>query len=128
MFLLGFLDRRREIAVLKAVGFSGVDIAAVFGLEVTYTGLAGLAVGLAASFVLLTVWLGRRLPLLLVLRATAVTAAVLGLSSLLPIAMASVATVTELLLGRKVIAVFRQRVGGGGGSAAGPGRRIAAHR
>ena len=110
MFLLGFLDRRREIAVLKAVGFGGTDIAAVFGLEVVYTGLAGLAVGCLMSYGLLSGWLGRALPGAMVVRAAVVTLVVLGLAALLPIAMAGAATVTELLVGRKVIAVFRQRV------------------
>jgi len=110
MFLLGFLDRRREIAVLKAVGFGGPDIAAVFGLEVVYTGLAGLAVGCLLSYGLLSGWLGRALPAAMVVRAAVVTFIVLGLAALLPIAMAGAATVTELLVGRKVIAVFRQRV------------------
>ncbi len=129
MLLLGFLDRRREIAVLKTVGFSGGDIAAVFGLEVTYTGLAGLAAGLAVSFSLVTLWLGRKLPPALVARAGLITAAVLALSALLPIAMASAATVTELLVGRKVVAIIRQRVGAGDGRPSlRPGRGASAYR
>jgi|GEM_PF-1763680 len=118
MFLLSFLDRRREIAVLKTLGYAGGDLAAVFGMEVAYVGLAGLVLGLVAGYGAIGAWLGRALPVVMVLRAAVITLVVLAASALLPIAMAVSATVTELLLGRRVIAIFRQRVG----YSSGPGR------
>ena len=132
IFLLAFLDRRREIAVLKTVGFGGSDIVRTFGLEVAVVGTAGLLLGLAAAYALVTVWLGRRLPPAMVGGCVLAVLLTLAAASLLPIAMASGATVAELLGGRRVIAVFRQRVGGRGrtppsgrdGYAGGPPSRV----
>lgn len=110
VFLLAFLDRRREIAVLKTVGFRGTDIARVFGLEVAVVGTAGLLLGLTAAYALVTAWLGQRLSPAMVGGCVLAVLLTLAAATLLPIAMASAATVTELLGGRRVIAVFRQRV------------------
>lgn len=114
ILLLAFMERRREVAILKAVGLSGGDIALIFALEVGYVALFGMASGLALAGVVLKAWLGTPVSVALAFRSTVVTALVLYLSSMLPVAMARSATVTELLSGQRVIAIFRSRIGGVG--------------
>lgn len=123
ILLLTFMERRREVAIMKAVGLTGGNIAAIFALEVSYVAFLGMAVGLVLSAAIVQGWLGAPVSPALALRSAAVTAGVLYLSSMLPVAMARSATVAELLSGQRVIAVFRSRVGGTGAPA---GRRVSA--
>ncbi|MDP2871129.1 MAG: ABC transporter permease [Bacillota bacterium] len=123
LLLLTFMERRREVAILKAVGLTGGNIATIFAMEVAFVALLGMAVGLGGAVMVMRVWLGREISLVLALRAAAMTTVVLYLSSMLPVAMARSATVAELLSGQRVIAIFRSRVSGAG---AGGGRRVQA--
>jgi len=111
IFILAFLERRREIAILKTVGLTGVNIATVFWTEAGAVAFLGLLVGTAGAAVVLNVWFGAGLSLSMVARAAVVTGLVIVASCLLPVAMARVATVSELLGGQRVTAVFRHRVG-----------------
>jgi hypothetical protein len=125
ILLLAFMERRREVAILKAVGLSGGDIALIFALEVSYVAILGMAIGLGLAALVLKAWLGTPIDWRLAVRSAAVTALVLYLSSMLPVAMARSATVAELLSGQRVIAIFRSRVGAIGAPAA---RRFRARR
>jgi hypothetical protein len=111
IFVLSFLERRREIAILKSLGLTGGNIASVFWLEAAIVGAIGLLLGTAGAAVAVNGMFGASLSLGMILRAAAVTAAVTVTACLLPAAMARVATVSELLSGQSVTAVFRRRVG-----------------
>ncbi len=108
--LLSFLDRRREVAILKAVGVDNRSTALLFLWEIGLAGLVGLlaggvtAHGLARAGLLWSVppWWEQ-------LYGAAVTLLVLTLAVALPVGFASQATVNELLQERR-IPLFRQRV------------------
>ncbi len=123
LLLLTFMERRREVAILKAVGLTGGNIATIFAMEVAFVALLGMAVGLGGAVMVLRVWLGREISPVLALRAAAMTTVVLYLSAMLPVAMARSATVAELLSGQRVVAIFRSRVSGAGTDG---GRRVRA--
>ena len=55
VLLLSFLERKREVAILKTVGLDGRDIGTVFSLEAFILGTAGAMVGLVLTWVLMAV-------------------------------------------------------------------------
>ena len=116
--LLAVLDRRRELAVLKAVGITGAQVGRVLTLEALAAGLAGSLLGLA-GVLLGRPWLeapgGNPVPVPAAAVAGAVVVVLVtsGLAAAGPAAMARAATVDELLRGR-AIRLWRQRVGGRG--------------
>ncbi len=122
LLLSAFLERRREVAVLKTVGLSSGEITRVFLGEAILTGVAGAILGLAAG-PLATRLLSRALALPLAVRPGSLIAGVVYslfvtlVSALYPLALAGRGTVTELLHGQP-IRLFYQRVGGADESAA----------
>ncbi|MHB8757901.1 MAG: ABC transporter permease [Bacillota bacterium] len=122
LLLSAFLERRREVAVLKTVGLSSGEIARVFLGEAVLTGMAGAVLGLAAGPVA-TRLLSRALALPLAIRPGGLIAGVAYslfvtlVAALYPLALAGRGTVTELLHGLP-IRLFYQRVGGADESAA----------
>lgn len=113
--LLAVLDRRRELAILKAVGIPGHQIGRVLTLEAVAAGLAACLLGWAGA-VLLRHRLagpGGRLLVLppgMVLGGAMAVLATAALAAAGPAALARAATVTELLQGR-TMRLWHQRVG-----------------
>ncbi|MDP2871163.1 MAG: ABC transporter permease [Bacillota bacterium] len=105
LMLLSFLDRRRELAVMKTLGLTSPQIALVLYLEVGVVGLIGLAAGTAASVGLLAVarhasGQDLRLSWWVAASGAAFSALSLGLSVWFPIGLARLATVANLLGGQ----------------------------
>ncbi|MDI6894383.1 MAG: FtsX-like permease family protein [Bacillota bacterium] len=121
--LLAVLDRRRELAILKAMGIPGAQIGRVLTLEAVAAGLVGSLLGWVGA-VLLRPWLvgpgGAPVPISATMVAGAVLAVLVtaGLAAAGPAAMARAATVNELLHGR-TIRLWHQRVGERAGERAG---------
>lgn len=113
--LLGDLvDRRRELATLKTLGFDAPRVARLIALEVALVGAAGLvlagALGVPVFRALAPLYPGGALPsALAAVRAVVTVAALLGAAALFPIALAQAATVHDLLYNRP-IRLWRERV------------------
>ncbi len=109
-----FLDRRRELGIMKTVGMDDGHTAVTVSLEVVFTGGLGTALGILMSFAItkgfLTGITGNfiEVPWDTVLMGIAVTSAVLLAATYVPRAMAKQGTVMELLHGRN-IPIFRRR-------------------
>jgi hypothetical protein len=109
-----FLDRRRELGIMKTVGMDDMHTAATVSLEVVFTAALGIVVGILASFVITGRFLkgisGNALtvPFAAVLMGTAVGALILFAATYVPHAMARQGTVMELLHDRP-IPIFRKR-------------------
>jgi hypothetical protein len=136
LMLLGFMDRRRELAVMKTLGLTSPQVGVILYLEVALIGMAGLAGGTAVSAGLLA--LVRRAagsefrlsPLVVASGALFSALSLLG-SVWFPIGLARLATVSSLLGGQPVRPLGGQPRGGvqAGGRASpdasrpvGPGR------
>lgn len=105
LMLLSFLDRRRQLAVMKTLGLTSTQIALLLYLEVTVVGLLGLVFGGAAAAGLLAVarhaaGQDLRLSWWIMLSGSAFSALSLGLSVWFPIGLARLATVANLLGGQ----------------------------
>ncbi len=105
--LITFLERRRELAVLKTLGVSNRQTALVLGSEQALSGVLGLGVGYAVIRVLgqRLSWMSQLDPATLrglLLQGTVLTIAVLALSAWFPTLTAKVATVNQLLFSRTI--------------------------
>ncbi len=114
LFLLGFLERRRELAVLKAVGLSSGEISRVFFGEAALTGCAGAGLGIAlGQILLLAMHRMTALPLTAslggVVAGTISAFAVAAAAAVYPTALAGRATVVQLV-NNQAIPLFYQRV------------------
>lgn len=113
--LLGdFVERRRELATLKTLGFDAPRVARLILLEVALVGAAGLVLASLLAWPLFRaaapLYPGGALPSgLAVLQALATVAGLLGAAALVPVALAQAATVNELLYNRPV-RIWRQQV------------------
>jgi hypothetical protein len=109
-----FLDRRRELGIMKTVGMDDGHTAATVSLEVVFAGILGTLLGITLALVtsqgFLTGITGNfiRLPWDIVLMGLLVTSAILLAATYVPRAMARQGTVMELLHGRN-IPIFRKR-------------------
>lgn len=102
-----FLERRRELAVMKSIGVSNMQIVYALGLEQGSAGVAGVGVG-----ILLVLALGQRIswfssvpPFELnkfILQGSFYTLAVMAVSVSFPTILAKVATVNQLLFARNI--------------------------
>jgi hypothetical protein len=108
IFLLTFLDRRREVAILKAIGLCGYDVAWSFALEMVCVGTLGVVSGTLMAVALFAL-IGWSLSPAVLSTAVLGTAAVLVVASALPVRLAGAATVSELLGGRS-IRISRRRI------------------
>ncbi len=119
VLLAGFLDRKRELAILKTVGADQRVIGALFLAEVGLAAglgvLAGVAGGLwAAGWVRAALARPVEPGAASVAWGVVVTLAVVGLSVLLPLALARAATVNQLLTDARVhLVTQRVRIGRG---------------
>ena len=115
VLLVGFVERRREIAVYKLVGFSGLACTRVLVLELGVAVLAALAAAGPAYYLIaqrLVAGAGSDLgPLVLVvpfLGSALRTVAVTLLGSLYPMTLALVAHPNQLLAGQRIYLVRRK--------------------
>ncbi len=105
--LITFLERRRELAVLKTLGVSNGQTALVLGFEQALSGVLGLGVGYALIKVIgqQLAWMGQ-IPSTtlrgLLLQGVVLTVLVLALSAWFPTLTAKVATVNQLLFSRTI--------------------------
>jgi predicted lysophospholipase L1 biosynthesis ABC-type transport system permease subunit len=105
LMLLAFMDRRRELAVMKTLGLTSRQVALVLYLEALVVALAGLAFGLAAMLFgvgPLRQITGQdyRVPAWIAASGSGLGIIALALSVWLPIGMARLATVANLLGGQ----------------------------
>ena len=107
--LLSFLDRRRELAILKTVGLGGGAISKLLAAEVLIVGAAGAVFGGLASPAMSSVFGYTVRPGDLIAAGLGGVAVLLA-STALPILLARAATVTQLLTGQAVRLIYR-RVG-----------------
>lgn len=109
---MSFLDRRRELGIMKTVGIDSRTTAGTVSLEVVITGIAGTIFGVLASLVIA----GRlegisgplRIPWTSVMWGMLVASTILAAATFVPRAMAMQGTVMELL-NQRAIPVFRKR-------------------
>ncbi len=109
-----FLERRRELAVLKTLGTANSQVALMLRIELIGSAGGGLLAGLVVSLLL-----GAKMPWMAEISAGALTVIQIGgaalsllvvaMAALLPVVMAKVATVNELLFAR-MIPLSRQLV------------------
>ena len=104
LMLLAFLDRRRDLAVMKTLGLTSGQVALLMYLEVAVLGALGLGLGLlllAGGIGPLRAYSGGdyRLSAWIVASGAALSLLALVVSVWLPIAMARLATVANLLGG-----------------------------
>jgi len=117
---LSFMDRRRDLAILKTMGLESRGLLALFLMEQGVVALCGVVSGTLLAVILLA-RLGSLFPgpatlsALTVFKGAVVGAFVLGAAVILPAALARAATVNELLFNLPV-SLYRQRVGGAAGS------------
>jgi len=107
VLLLSFLQRKRPLGVLKALGFEDDDLVIYLSLEAGLMGLAGLLAGLTMAGV--SVWiLNRRTPTSLAISAWPIAGAaflsltIILVASWLPITLTRRAPVNALLQNRRV--------------------------
>jgi len=116
LVLLSFMERKREIGILKTVGYRGITIDAILNTEVLALGLAGVGCGIGLAH--LALWVGPRIgwhdlaglrigPFSW-LRALFAAVSVLWLGSLFPRALARVATVNSLLYDQPIRLFYRK--------------------
>ncbi len=109
-----FLDRRRELGIMKTVGMDDAHTSATVSLEVVFTAALGTLIGVVSSLVITDRYLkgisGNALtvPFAAVLTGTGVGALILFAATYVPRAMARQGTVMELLHNRP-IPIFRKR-------------------
>jgi hypothetical protein len=113
---LSFMDRRRDLAILKTVGLESRGLVALLLIEQGLIAVSGVGLGTLLALSLLAK-LGDLFPgsaslsAVTVLKGAFVGAAVLGAAVILPAALAKAATVNQLLYNLPV-SLYRQRVGG----------------
>lgn len=107
--LLSFLDRRRELAILKTVGLGGGAISRLLAAEVVIVGAAGAVLGGLVSVAVSLVF-GAAVRAGDLIAAGLGGVAVLLASTALPILLARAATVAQLLTGQALRLIYR-RVG-----------------
>lgn len=113
---LSFMERRRDLAILKTIGLESRGLVTLLLIEQGLTALSGIFLGTLLALGLLARLGGlfpgsAVLPALTVVKGTFVGAAVLGGAVILPAALARAATVNQLLYNLPV-SLYRQRVGG----------------
>ncbi|MDP2871526.1 MAG: hypothetical protein Q8P31_03220 [Bacillota bacterium] len=117
---LSFMDRRRDLAILKTMGLESRGLLALLLIEQGAIALCGVVAGTLLAVALLA-RLGSLFPgpatlsAVTALKGALVGAFVLGAAASLPAALARAATVNELLFNLPV-SLYRQRVGGAAGS------------
>ncbi len=109
---MSFLDRRRELGIMKTVGIDSRTTAGTVSLEVVLTGVAGTIIGILASLAIAGRLEGVSGPLTIpwisVIWGMLVASAILVAATFVPRAMAMQGTVMELL-NQRAIPVFRKR-------------------
>ncbi len=113
VMLGAFLERRRELAVLKAVGFDAALVGRLLALETALVGAAGATAGLALGGWLtafLTPWYppGAGLTPRSAVEALAYAGLTLSVAVAFPVALARVATVNQLLLNQPIYLARRE--------------------
>lgn len=114
---LSFMDRRRDLAILKTVGLESQGLVVLLLIEQGLVAVCGVTLGTLLALALL-VRLGGLFPgpavltALTVFRGAVIGSFVLGAAVILPGALARAATVNQLLYNLPV-SLYRQRVGGG---------------
>jgi len=120
LMLLAYLDRRRELAVMKTLGLTSRQVALVLYLEVLVVAAAGLAIGLVlllAGVPYLRTMTGQdyRVSAWVWMSGSALSVLALFVSVWLPIGMSRLATVANLLGGQPFrLAGYERRWGDGG--------------
>ncbi|HHY75805.1 MAG TPA: ABC transporter permease [Firmicutes bacterium] len=111
---LSFLDRRKELGIMKTVGIESSKIAATISTEVVFCGVLGTLAGILIAEGLTTYYItgitGNPIviPWTAVVRGVSVAALLLIVATYIPNAMARQGTVMELLHGRP-IPIVRKR-------------------
>lgn len=111
---MSFLDRRKELGIMKTVGIESSRIAATISTEVIFCGVLGTVAGAliagAVTTYLVTGISGNpiAIPWTALLRGVSVAAIILAAATYIPNAMARQGTVMELLYGRP-IPIVRKR-------------------
>jgi hypothetical protein len=111
---LSFLDRRRELGILKSVGIDNSHTAWVIATEAVVAGATGTFLGIVAAVILAGRFLigvsgdPIAIPAGVIAAGIAASTAVLGAATYIPRAMAKQGTALELLHGRP-IPIFRHR-------------------
>ena len=110
-----FLDRRKELGIMKTVGIDNNHTAGAVSLEVVFAGVLGTVFGTVAALVIATYFLkgvsGNAIQIQAgaVLTGAVVSALVLLAATYIPRAMAKQGTVMELLYGRAIPIVRNRR-------------------
>ncbi len=110
-----FLDRRRELGIMKTVGIDGSKTSFTIALEVSFTGVLGTALGIVLALAITGTESGLKgitgnpitIPLSVMFLGMLVTGFLLVSATYIPRAMAKQGTVMELLQGRS-IPIFRK--------------------
>lgn len=111
---ISFLDRRRELGIMKTVGMDDAHTAATVSLEVVFTAALGTVLGVVTSLVITDRFLkgisgnALTIPFSAVLTGTGVSALIIAAATYVPRAMSRQGTVMELLNNRP-IPIFRKR-------------------
>lgn len=111
---MSFLDRRRELGIMKTLGIDNNHTAGAVSMETVFAGALGTVLGTAAAAVLTGYYLkgvsgnSIAIPWTAVVTGTVVAAGILLGATYIPRAMARQGTVMELLYGRP-IPIYRQR-------------------
>jgi len=110
-----FLDRRKELGIMKTVGIDNNHTSGAVSMEVVFSGVLGTLLGIAAAQVIATYFLkgvsgnAIRIEAGAVLIGAAVSGVILLASTYIPRAMAKQGTVMELLYGRNIPIVRNRR-------------------
>jgi hypothetical protein len=111
---VSFLDRRKELGIMKTVGIDNAHTAGAVSMEVVFSGVLGTLLGIGAAQAVATYMLkgvaGNSIPIPAggIAAGVAVSALILVAATYVPRAMARQGTVMELLYGR-AIPIIRNR-------------------
>lgn len=109
---LSFLDRRRELGIMKTVGIDSRTTARTVSLEIVFTGVGGTVIGVLAAYAIAGQLEGvagaLNIPWTNVVSGMFVASLILVAATFVPRAMAVQGTVMELL-NQRAIPIFRNR-------------------
>lgn len=115
VMLMSFLERKRDIAIMKTVGITNDEVASVVMVETIVVAALGITLGFGLSFLLVRSFSGSALAPVLAFRwsyavkASVIGVVVIGLAALFPVSLARLATVNQLLFDQKIY-LFHKKV------------------